>query len=202
MEKISKKFGSRFTVWRDFMKGKWLFTTILLSLIPFPCWGNGNVSPYAGQEQREIKMLSEEEIQGYLSGNGMGFAKAAELNHYPGPKHVLELAEILHLSAEQYQRTHVLFEEMKAEAVSLGRELVEKERLLDSLFAKAKISEVQLQKLINEISIIRGKLRFVHLNAHLKQKKILTPAQIQLYDKLRGYDSSGHIHRHQHHKHQ
>jgi Spy/CpxP family protein refolding chaperone len=184
------------------MKWKWLFTTFVLSIIPFPGWGSENVSPYAGQEQREIKTLSEEEIQGYLSGSGMGFAKAAELNHYPGPKHVLELAEQLHLSAEQYQRTHVLFEEMKAKAVSLGQELVEKESLLDSLFAKAKISEAQLQKLVTEILVIRGKLRFVHLSAHLEQRKILTPAQIQRYDKLRGYDSSGHIRRHHRHKHQ
>jgi hypothetical protein len=183
------------------MKWKWLFTTVLLSLIPFACWGSEDLSPYAGQEQREIKALSEEEIQGYLSGRGMGFAKAAELNHYPGPKHVLELAEQLRLSTEQFRRTRALFEEMKAQAVSLGRELVEKERLLDSLFAKGRISEAQLQKLVAEISAIRGKLRSVHLRAHLVQREILSPAQIQHYDKLRGYDSSGHNHRH-HHKHQ
>jgi hypothetical protein len=182
------------------MKCKWLFTTVLLCLIPFPIWGSENVSPYAGQEQREIKALSEEQIQDYLSGNGMGFAKAAELNHYPGPKHVLEHAEQLRLSTEQLRRTRALFEEMKAKAVGLGQELVKKEKLLDLLFAKASISEAQLQKLVAEISFIRGKLRFVHLSAHLVQREILSPAQIQHYDKLRGYDISGHSDRH-HHKH-
>ena len=42
-------------------------------------------SPYAGQESREIKSLSPAEVDGYLAGAGMGFAKAAELNGYPGP---------------------------------------------------------------------------------------------------------------------
>ena len=34
------------------------------------------------------------------AGRGMGLALAAELNGYPGPSHVLELADKLKLSAE------------------------------------------------------------------------------------------------------
>jgi hypothetical protein len=42
-------------------------------------------SPYAGQEKRAVKTLSpDEEIQALLNGRGMGLAKVAELNHYPG----------------------------------------------------------------------------------------------------------------------
>jgi len=48
--------------------------------------------PYAGQQAREIKALTVAEIQAYLSGAGSGYAKAAELNHYPGPKHAIENA--------------------------------------------------------------------------------------------------------------
>ena len=39
-------------------------------------------SPYAGQERRAIKALSEEEIRDLLEARGMGLAKAAELNSY------------------------------------------------------------------------------------------------------------------------
>ena len=46
-------------------------------------------SPYTGEEQRAIKALSEEEIGDLLEARGMGLAKAAELNSYPGPLHVL-----------------------------------------------------------------------------------------------------------------
>jgi len=37
----------------------------------------------AEQETREIKALSTEEVDGYLKGEGMGLAKAAELNGFP-----------------------------------------------------------------------------------------------------------------------
>src|SRR5262249_16169067 len=58
-------------------------------------------SPYAGQEQRAIKALSDEEIRDLLEARGMGLAKAAELNSYPGPLHVLQLAAELGLSDAQ-----------------------------------------------------------------------------------------------------
>jgi hypothetical protein len=38
-------------------------------------------SPYVGQETREIKALSQQEIDDYLNGSGLGYTKAAELNH-------------------------------------------------------------------------------------------------------------------------
>ena len=47
---------------------------------------------HAGEQQREIKALSGQDIQAYENGQGHGFAKAAELNGYPGPMHTLELA--------------------------------------------------------------------------------------------------------------
>ena len=31
------------------------------------------------------QQLSPQEVKQYLSGAGMGYAKAAELNHFPGP---------------------------------------------------------------------------------------------------------------------
>lgn len=49
-------------------------------------------TPYAGQQTRTIKALSDDEIAALRNGEGMGMAKAAELNGYPGPIHVLSLA--------------------------------------------------------------------------------------------------------------
>jgi hypothetical protein len=75
-----------------------------------PGFGNANSqSPYASQESREIKSLSPQEASDLLAGKGMGFAKAAELNGYPGPAHVLELAAQLQLTPEQKTRTETLF---------------------------------------------------------------------------------------------
>src|SRR5262245_3588865 len=79
-------------------------------------------SPYVGQESREIKALSPQEISDYVSGKGMGLAKAAELNGYPGPAHVLELAAQLDLTPEQKTKTEALFKKMQARAISLNTE--------------------------------------------------------------------------------
>ena len=68
----------------------------------------------------------------------MGLAKAAELNGYPGPAHVLELASQLGLSAEQLAMTRALFTSMEQRAKELGRQLVAAEQSLDTLFASSK----------------------------------------------------------------
>jgi hypothetical protein len=59
-------------------------------------------SPYAGDETREIKALSPQEVSDLLAGKGMGFAKTAELNGFPGPAHVLELASQLQLRQSKW----------------------------------------------------------------------------------------------------
>ncbi|MCF8231994.1 MAG: hypothetical protein K9J27_07375 [Bacteroidales bacterium] len=155
---------------------------------------------YAGQEERKIKALSSSETEGYLNGAGMGFAKAAELNHYPGPKHVLDLSEKLSLSREQEEKTQKLYDAMKQEAVTLGKKLITKEKHLDRLFAREKITDPVLDSLLTEIGSIRAKIRHVHMRTHLKQKKILTPQQVNRYDSLRGYES-GKTHHREHHNH-
>jgi hypothetical protein len=121
----------------------------------------------------------------------MSFAKTAELNHYPGPKHVLELVDKLQLSEEQRRRSQAVFEDMKSKAMSLGKQLVEKERLLDAHFAAANISDAELLQLVTEISVLHGKIRAVHLQAHLVERAVLSADQFMRYDALRGYQGSG-----------
>src|SRR5262245_36186825 len=71
-------------------------------------------TPYAGLQDRQIKALSDQQIADLRAGRGMGLALAAELNGYPGPLHVLELADALQLSEPQRTETKRLFEAMKA----------------------------------------------------------------------------------------
>lgn len=169
------------------MQWTWLYIVIVLGGAPL-CWSAAPASPYAGQEQQEIKALSAEEIQGYLSGSGMGLAKVAELHHYPGPRHVLDLAESLQLSEEQRRQTQTIFEDMRVEAVRLGQQLIARERHLETLFAAGTIAEAMLEQLVADIATIHGQLRTIHLRAHLAQRTILTPEQLRRYDALRGYD--------------
>jgi hypothetical protein len=71
---------------------------VVLLLFAFTSFAAEPRSPYAGQELRDVKALSNADIEAYLAGKGMGYAKAAELNSYPGPKHVLELSKELDLT--------------------------------------------------------------------------------------------------------
>lgn len=157
---------------------------------------------YAGEERREIKSLSAGEVEALLNGQGMGLAKAAELNHYPGPRHVLELANELGLTGEQRTQTQAAFARMREEAVRLGRRIVERERELDAAFAKGDIDARRLRAATSEIARLEGELRAAHLSAHLEMRRLLSPQQIAKYDQLRGY-TSGHKtgERHEHDKH-
>lgn len=144
-------------------------------------------SPYAAQPTREIKALSAEETSDYLAGKGMGLARAAELNGYPGPMHVLELAEPLELTAEQRNRTRQLFESMRAQAIAAGRALVDEERALDALFRERTVDARLLSGSLDRIGQRQAEVRRVHLAAHLEQAGILTPEQVRRYAELRGY---------------
>lgn len=149
------------------------------------------VSAYAGQQKREIKALSPEEVNAYLSGKGMGLARAAELNGYAGPAHVLELSRELALTPDQRARTEALFAAMTVQAVSLGQTLVEQERKLDRLFADRTITAAAMVGALDQIGALQAKVRAVHLEAHLTQVAILTAAQHARYAQLRGYVNTG-----------
>jgi Spy/CpxP family protein refolding chaperone len=144
-------------------------------------------SPYAGQEQRSIKALSDREISDLTEGRGLGLAKAAELNGYPGPMHVLELADSLHLSDQQRARMQELFTAMKAEAIPLGERLIAQEADLDKAFANKTITAATLAASTEAIGATHSALRQTHLKYHLSTVEVLTPAQIQRYAELRGY---------------
>jgi hypothetical protein len=177
-----------------------IITGIVLFISVYPASANERISSYSGQEQREIKALSAEEREGYLSGQGMGLAKAGELNHYPGPRHVLDLAEEMQLTDEQVFKTKEVYDRMHEEAVVLGTLILEKEKRLDNLFARNEINEKNLKDMVLDISTLNGKLRLVHLRAHLQMVDILSPRQIDSYDSLRGY-KEGSPDNNQHHAH-
>lgn len=146
--------------------------------------------PYAGLEKREIKALAPEQIDDLLAGRGAGYALAAELNHYPGPTHVLELAEQLGLDDEQQASIATVKAEMQDDARRLGRELVDAEAELDKAFAARDIDEREVNRLTGLVSDVEGRLRARHLTAHLETRALLSDAQVAHYDQLRGYAAS------------
>jgi hypothetical protein len=147
-------------------------------------------SPYAGFEQRTIKALSAEQIADLKNGRGMGLALAAELNGYPGPLHVLELAPQLRLSDEQLARMRALRSAMTAEAVPIGERLIAQEAELDRLFASKTITADSLAATTGAIGETQAALRAAHLRYHLATLEVLTVAQVARYSELRGYGAA------------
>lgn len=146
-------------------------------------------SDYAGLERRDIKAFSDQEIKGLMAGEGVGLALPAELNHYPGPRHVLDMAERLKITSSQEQAIRQSYDRMHQQAVALGRKLIDLEQHLDRGFASSTMNAATLKRVTSEIATVRGTLRAVHLEAHLETRAILSQEQIEAYDRLRGYDS-------------
>ena len=145
---------------------------------------------YAGQDNRAIKALSAEEVKQYQSGAGMGFAKAAELNHFPGPMHALELADKLQLSPNQRQAIQQLMDQHKSRAREIGAKVVESERSLDALFHKREVEAQMLEQSVRTAALLQGDYRLSHLETHRQMRALLTNEQVALYDRLRGYASA------------
>jgi Spy/CpxP family protein refolding chaperone len=144
-------------------------------------------SPYAGQESRPIKSLSAADIHALNQGQGMGFAKAAELNGYPGPMHVLEHARRLDLTPEQRSASEKLMAEHKARAREMGARLIDAERALDRLFAERQADAATVDAATRRVGELQAALRAEHLKTHLAQTALLDAQQIERYQVLRGY---------------
>ena len=153
-------------------------------------------SPYQGQETRKIKALSQADIDGLLNGAGTpfgGLAKPAELNGYPGPRHVLDAVESgeFQVTPEQLVQIESLYEEMRSKAIELGEAIIEAEEAIDIGFSSSAVTENSLQQNIAASVDLYGQLRVVHLKTHLSMIDILHPEQVTQYNILRGYTSGG-----------
>lgn len=144
-------------------------------------------TPYAGMQSRSIKALSTQQIEDLRGGKGMLLALPAELNGYPGPAHVLEIAGQLHLTDAQRTITSSQLGEMKIETKVLGEQLLDAELALDQLFSEKMATAKLVEEATANAARIQGALRAAHLRYHLRMAEVLNPAQILEYNKLRGY---------------
>ena len=150
------------------------------TLIPTP-------SPYSGQQHSSVRGLTETEIAEYREARGMGLARPADINGYPGPLHVLEQADALALSVEQRAAVQALYDRMRTEASALGEEFLAQYGGLELAFRDGTITPEALSEQTAEIGRIDGALRATHLKYHLATRAILTPDQVGTYMRLRGY---------------
>lgn len=156
--------------------------------------------PYAGMQDRPIKALPPQQIADLKAGRGMGLALAAELNGYPGPSHLLDLASQLGLSPDQQATIRTMIDAMKAEAIPIGEDLIGQEDALDRLFSSHTVTPEALQAATARIGETQARLREAHLKYHLSTVALLQPQQLQQYAALRGYASDPPEHHHSTHQ--
>jgi hypothetical protein len=167
-----------------------LIFALLANLLALPALAQGehnHSSPYAGQQFREIKSLSAEDVADLEEGAGWGLAKAAELNGIPGPSHVLKMKDQLRLTEDQESWTRRIFGRMRDDAIEEGRKLIAGETALEVGFRQRSLTSEGLKERIQEIERSRSTLRYIHLAAHIEMMGVLKDDQVKLYSKLRGY---------------
>lgn len=172
-------------------------TRLLVVLLPLllvaPVAGQDRLSsPYRPAVTPDLRGLSVDEAAALREGTGMGLARAAELNSYPGPRHLLDAVQEgrLPASAEQRRRTEDIFDRMKRDAQRVGAEILAEEKGLEATFRARTITETELRARVARIAALQGELRTIHLAAHLATRALLTDAQVAQYDRLRGYSAA------------
>jgi hypothetical protein len=73
----------------------------------------------------------------------------------------------------------------------MGAKLIDQERSLNDDFAARTVTLASLTTATQQIGATQATLRAAHLKYHLATAAILTAAQIQRYEELRGYRGNG-----------
>jgi hypothetical protein len=66
-------------------------------------------------------------------------------------------------------------------------QVVDAEKRLDATFAEGTADTAVVDRLSGEAAELVGRLRAVHLRAHVEARRLLTAEQVEAYVTLRGY---------------
>lgn len=80
---------------------------------------------------------------------------------------------------------------MQREARLAGERLIAAEAAIEAAFRAGSLANDELRTLIHDAERARADLRFIHLSRHLETLPLLTTAQIDRYNELRGYGGAG-----------
>ncbi|MHC4992594.1 MAG: hypothetical protein ACYTGC_16610 [Planctomycetota bacterium] len=139
-------------------------------------------------EDENLRHLTRAQVEGLRSGRGLGLAKPAEMHGMPGPKHVLELANELGLTPTQREHADRLFDRMHDRAVAAGKAVLEAEARVGSIMRDHPPEMgTELARALAEAGAAWAEVALAHIEAHISMTRVLTPAQIEGYARLRGY---------------
>ena len=165
---------------RNFLLGFGCFTLLLGMPLRLSCAQDAHPQ---GAIEHHHSCLDQERAS-IERGEGFGMAMAADRTGYPGPRHVLDLASELHLTAEQRAAMEKVFAGMHEKALARGKEFFEAQARLEQMFRQGR-TEADLREQSFRVDSIHAELRWIHLSAHLAAQKILSAEQIATYTRLR-----------------
>jgi hypothetical protein len=112
-----------------------------------------------------------------LKGDAAGQTLFAEQHGYPPAQKILSFKDQLGLTKDQVKKINEMLTNLPVSATIKGQEIVEAEEDVHKLFESGSISEKILRAKLERIGIMRGDLRFVHLQIYLREKQILSAKQ-------------------------
>ena len=115
----------------------------------------------------------------------MGPVREAKLNHFPGPKHLLELASEVELHNAQAISIEEILLKMKSKSVAEGSGIVEPDCHLADRFASGQPSVAEARRIARYLGVMRDTLEGIHLLAHIESARELTGDLNEGYDRLR-----------------
>jgi hypothetical protein len=83
---------------------------------------------------------------------------------------------------------------MQSQAIAVGQQYILAEQRLDSLFAAREITPESLREVVAGAEMLKGRLRVIHLAAHLETTALMDREQISRYQHLRGYEGAAQDH--------
>ena len=147
--------------------------------------GSHDAGSSASPAHRRMHAALEERKGVIAQGLGAGLAFPADQNDYPGPLHVLELKDVLRLTAQQERRVEALQTAMFAASRPASTRLLEAEARLRRLFADGRADEPGVRAAVADTERAWTDVRLVHLLAHLQARAVLTDEQRRLYREAR-----------------
>ena len=124
-----------------------------------------------------------------LSGDAAGQTLAAEKNGFPSPQKIVSFKDQIGLTKDQLKKMNEMLINVPISATVKGQEIVDAEEELNKLFESGTINEKTLRMKLERIGKMRADLRFVHLQAYLKEKLILTAKQWERLKELQASEA-------------
>ena len=147
--------------------------------------GSHDAGSSASPAHRRMQAALDERNGVLAQGLGAGLAFPADQNYHPGPLHVLELKDVLRLTAQQERQVEALQAAMLTASRPASQRLLEAEARLRKLFADGIADEPRVRAAAVETERAWAEVRLVHLFTHLQTRAVLTEEQRRLYHEAR-----------------